>query len=156
MPQIARRVGIDIAPVDLMDSDAVRWLEALIWPDQLQRIELFRAAITRARLAPPRVITGDALHVLPRVVAAAPRDVLVCVFHSHSIYQMTSAWRRAFERLIAELGRTRDLVHISLEWLKDDPGPRLHLTDCSGRERRREHLADCHHHGSWLRWVARA
>ncbi|MHC4414823.1 MAG: DUF2332 family protein [Planctomycetota bacterium] len=56
--------------------------------------------------------------------------------------------------LLADLGRRRDLAHISLEWLGDDPGPQLHLTVWTGGEPDTTHLADCHHHGSWMRWLA--
>jgi len=35
---VAGRIGIDIAPVDVADADAVRWMEALIWPDQVERL----------------------------------------------------------------------------------------------------------------------
>jgi hypothetical protein len=154
MPQVQECVGIDIAPVDVKNAAEIRWLEAMIWPDQLQRLELFRAAAALARAAPPRLIRGDALQVLPQIVRRAPVSALVCVFHSHATYQMSAAWRREFERLLADLGRGRALVHISLEWLGDDPGPRLHLTDCSDGKPRRTHLADCHHHGFWIEWLA--
>lgn len=38
MPSIARRVGLDRAPVDLNDPDAATWLLACIWPDQADRL----------------------------------------------------------------------------------------------------------------------
>jgi hypothetical protein len=153
-PTVAGRMGVDIAPVDLADDDAVRWTEALIWPDQVHRLQLFRAAVTLARAAPPRIVEGDGVEMLEGLVEAAAAGALPCVFHSHAIYQMTEAWRRHFEGKLADLGRRRDLAHVSLEWLGDDPGPRLHLTLFRAGEATRTHLADCHHHGAWIRWLA--
>jgi hypothetical protein len=89
---------------------------------------------------------------VPELVEAASPGALPCVFHSHAIYQMKREWREAFEAMLTELGRRRDLAHISLEWLGDDPGPRLHLSICAEGQRRTLHLADTHHHGRWIRW----
>jgi hypothetical protein len=65
-----------------------------------------------------------------------------------------SWWRDTFAAAIRRLGAKRDLAHVSLEWLGDDPGPRLHLTVCRDGEARTTRLADCHHHGAWMHWQA--
>jgi hypothetical protein len=154
MPRLTGRVGIDVAPVDVTDADSIRWVESLIWADQLHRIELFRHAVALAREHPPCVITGDGLEAVPGIVGQVPEDARPCVFHSHATYQADKTWRREFDQMLAGLGACRDLVHISLEWLGDDPGPQLHLTVHAKGERRTAHLADCDHHGGWMRWLA--
>lgn len=126
----------------------------MIWADQTDRIELFRKAVALVRTAPPRLVGGDAIEALPGLVERAPPGALTCVLHSHAIYQMSRAWRERFERQLADLGRMRALAQISFEWLGDDPGPQLHLTDCTGAERPSTHLADCDHHGRWIHWLA--
>ena len=153
MPPVAGRVGVDIAPIDVTDDAATRWVNALIWPDQLHRIELFRAAVALARTEPPQVIAGDGLELVPQIIESGPRDALPCVFHSHAIYLMNNEWRERFAARLAELGRRRDLARISLEWLRDDPGPKLHLTAFTAGGPHTTHLADCHHHGAWMRWL---
>jgi hypothetical protein len=153
LPPVTGRVGIDIAPVDVTDALAMRWLESLIWPDQLDRIDLHRQATRLAAQAPPRIVQGDAAEALPQLMAEAPVDCLPGIVHSHAIYQMTADWRADFQQLIARLAGQRDLAHISLEWLGEDPGPRLHLTLWIDGAAERRHLADTHHHGRWLRWI---
>lgn len=59
LPRIVERVGLDLDPVDLGDADAVRWLEACLWPDVPGRLERFRAAVALLRADPPVVTTGD-------------------------------------------------------------------------------------------------
>ena len=54
------RRGIDLAPVDLHDPDAVRWLECCIWPDQPERL---------ARL-PAVWISAEGPGVVPALAAA--------------------------------------------------------------------------------------
>lgn len=155
MPAIAGRLGIDLAPVDVRDDDAMRWLESLVWPDMVERLALFRAAREIARQSPPRVLGGDAMDLVPQALAAVPPDATPCIFHCHAIYQMDRAWRERFEALLTDLGAQRDFAHVSLEWLRDDPGPRLHLTlHHRGGAPQRTLLAEAHHHGKWLRWVA--
>ena len=153
VPEVAGRIGVDIAPVDVTDAGATRWIEALIWPDELDRIELHRKAVATARAAPPRIIGGDALDVVPDVLAEAPPGATPCVYHSHTTCQMSESWRRQFAACIARLARDRDLVHISLEWLKDDPGPQLHFTAYRDGHPARIHMASCHHHGRWMTWL---
>jgi hypothetical protein len=48
------------------------------------------------------------------------------------------------------LGTERDLAHVSLEWLGDDPGPQLHLRMWRGGTRTGLHLASCDAHGAWI------
>ena len=76
----------------------------------------------------PRVIEGDGRDVVPGIVDSVPRDALPCVFHTHATYQMRDEWRQRFAALLADLGRRRDLVHISLVRLKNDLGPQLHTS----------------------------
>lgn len=153
MPAVADRTGIDLSPVDVTNDDSMRWLESLIWPDMVERLTLFRAARDIARQSPPRILTGDAMDLVPEVFATVGGDALPCIFHCHAIYQMNSEWRQRFDALLTGLGRQRDFARISLEWLGDDPGPMLHLTTHrKGQLPQRTPLAQAHHHGRWMKW----
>jgi len=152
-PTVADRIGLDMETQDPHDTSAVRWIEALIWPDQRERLELFRGAVAVLRANPVRMVRGDGLEALPNLVAAADPGSLVTLFHSHAIYQMDRAWRAAFLERVATLGSTRDLAHVSLEWLDDQTGPQLHLTLHRGGATETERLASCDHHGAWVEWL---
>jgi hypothetical protein len=154
LPEVTGRTGIDVTPLDVADDDAVRWIASLIWADQRHRHELFHAAVQIARPKPAPCIAGDGVEVLPRVVAAIAPNHLPCIFHSHTIYQMPEAWRHRFADVVATLGRERDLVHLSLEWLGDEPRPQLRAAFHAEGVVERVHLADCHTHGFWMRWIA--
>jgi len=153
MPAIAGRLGIDLSPVDVMDDDAMRWLESLIWPDMVERLTLFCAAREIACQSLPQILKGNAMDLLPEAFATVDDDAVPCILHCHAIYQMDNAWRHQFDALLAALGRQRDFAHISLEWLGDDPGPMLHLTiHRKGRAGQRTLMAEAHHHGRWMKW----
>ena len=55
------RAGIDLAPVDVTDDEAVRWLETMVWPEQEERRERLRRAVEIARADPPYLVRGDLL-----------------------------------------------------------------------------------------------
>ncbi|WP_347350871.1 DUF2332 domain-containing protein [Intrasporangium sp.] len=71
LPRIIGRVGLDLAPVDLGDETAVRWLEACLWPDVPGRVERFRAALAMVRADPPTLRAGDMVDDLAATVEQA-------------------------------------------------------------------------------------
>jgi hypothetical protein len=77
-PRVRHRVGIDLAPIDVTDTSATRWLRALVWPEHTERAQRLEAALDQARRSPPQLISGDLADVLP----AAGR----CAARCHSLY----------------------------------------------------------------------
>jgi hypothetical protein len=154
LPQVSGRTGIDVSPLDVADEDAMRWVAALIWADQPHRHERFWAAVRIAREAPAPCIAGNGVDVVTQVVAGMHAARLPCIFHSHTLYQMHADSRRRFGDMVSSLGRERDLAYVSLEWLDDQPRPQLHATFYLSGTAEHVHLADCHTHGAWMRWVA--
>lgn len=152
MPPVRSRTGIDIHPIDAGDPDQALWLEALVWPDQPWRSEILRAAIAALRERPPEIVAGDVLDVLPALLAAAPEDAALTVYHSYAVYQLAQEARDALSAQIAEAGRRRDLYRLSLEWFASDR-PLLELTAWEGGRRSQTLLAACHYHGQWLHWL---
>ena len=49
VPAVGDRRGFDLRPLDLRDDDDARWLHALIWPGQHERLERFRAGLAAFR-----------------------------------------------------------------------------------------------------------
>src|SRR5437764_66089 len=58
LPQIAWRAGLDLEPIDLSDPDQVAWLEALVWPEETDRLDRLRTAMQIAKVRKPRVVKG--------------------------------------------------------------------------------------------------
>jgi hypothetical protein len=82
VPRIVWRRGLDLDPVDLESDEEVAWLETLVWPGQDDRTRRLRAAIEIARCDPPQVVKGDLLSDLEPLMAEAPRDATLVVFHT--------------------------------------------------------------------------
>lgn len=111
-PQIVWRAGLDLAPPDLGDAGDVAWLEALVWPEQTDRLARLRQAVAVARQAPPPVVAGDLTRDLEALLAETPADARLVVMHSAVLTYVSDPGARAgFARLM----RSRDLHWISNE-----------------------------------------
>ena len=149
VPQVAWRAGIDLAPVDLADPDAVAWLEALVWPEETDRLERLRAAVAIARRDPPRIVSGDLVERLPELAAEAPCDATLVVYHTAVLAYLARARREQLGRRAGELGAT---------WIAcEAPGvlPALGGSEHGfviGVDGRR--VATCDSHGRWVRWAS--
>jgi hypothetical protein len=112
LPQSVWRAGLDLDPIDVRDNDQCAWLEALVWPDQEQRLRHLRAAFALARHDPPRLLRGNLLHDVAKLAAEAPRDATLVIFHTAVLgYVAEQAQRDAFARSLSDL----DCVWISNE-----------------------------------------
>jgi hypothetical protein len=104
LPRIAWRAGLDLDPVDLSNAGQVAWLEALVWPEQTERLARLRAAMTIARTQKPRVVQGDLRRDLARLAAEMPTDATRVIFHTAVLAYVASSEERAeFARAVASL-----------------------------------------------------
>jgi hypothetical protein len=151
LPAIPWRTGLDIHPVDVMEKDQARWLQALVWPDLVERHERLARAIEVAHSHPPKIVPGDVFDVLPGLVARAPGDAVVVVQHSLVLNQIARPDRARLFELLDDLGAERPIYRVGAEWLSHRRGTVLDLA-VHGRHREVRDLAAVHHHGEWLRW----
>ena len=173
LPPVAARVGLDVAPIDTADADAIRWLEACIWPDVPRRIERFRAAMILLRTDPPRLQRGDMVEDLEGTVEATlqdltsteGRDLHLVVFSSWALTYVERARRGFVAEVLARCARAVPAV----SWDTAEPAgcvPGLPLPEGlpvdddttvlgarrwrGGRELAAEAWGTCHPHGEWL------
>ncbi|MVU76323.1 DUF2332 family protein [Nocardia sp. ET3-3] len=104
LPNVVYRAGIDLNPLDVSDSDDMRWLESLVWPEQRNRLERLRNAAAIARKDPPHLVQGDLMTGLAELVRAAPADIPVIVFGSAVLVYLPRADRLAFPAMMREIG----------------------------------------------------
>ena len=150
IPRIASRLGVDLNPIDVRDEDAVNWLRALVWPEHTARLERLDHAVEMVRAAAPPLIAGDALDLLPDVLAAVPPNALLCLYHTFTINQFSSKARAQFHELLDDHGTRHDLCCVSISGAAE---PELRLLRYRHGRRDERVLARCEPHGQWLAWL---
>lgn len=164
-PDVVWSVGVDASPIDVHDDDQVRWLEACVWPDQVERFTRLRSAVALARVHDVHVEKGDAVDDATRFIEQA-RD------HGHPV--VTTSWvlnylsgerRLGFVEALDRIGATTDLSWVIAESPKETPELPGHagsdelitvITLVTWRRGRRSvnRLATTHPHGHWVNWGA--
>lgn len=158
-PLVAARAGLELNPVDPASPEDRRWLVALLWPGQPERIARMEAALAIAADHPPPIRACDALADLPGELAQVAPESAAVVSHSMVTYQWSEAmWARLEEILLAAsatrpvyrlfqdtIARTGDATRYTL---------RLRIYDKAVMSERL--LAEVHHHGAWIRWLGQA
>ena len=149
---VVSATGIDPNPLDPRSDEDVAWLQALVWPDQRDRSERLARAIEVVRESPPSLLRGDASGLLVSAIAQAPADAALIVFHSHTLNQFAPPARQQFDALVTLGSVGRRLYRVSQESLTSGPALIELRTYSDGLLLSREHLADAHPHGDWVRW----
>jgi hypothetical protein len=103
VPEVSWRAGIDLYPLDVADVNQMRWLDALVWPEDDARRRRLAAAIEVARSDPPRIVAGDLNDKVAGVAAQAPADATLVVFHSSVLGYLDEADRARFAATVAGL-----------------------------------------------------
>lgn len=153
LPQVVFRLGIDLNPLDVRNPEDALWLRALVWPDEVGRDTLQQQAIQIAQKAPPPLIGGDALDILPSVFRTLPVNAIPCIFHTATVNQFTQEARQHLTSLLDRLAAERPLSRVFIEWERGRPGPQLGLVTYQKGRIRDKILGNCDTHGSWLEWL---
>jgi hypothetical protein len=118
MPEVVARVGVDLDPVDVTDADDARWLRACLWPDQpdlSERRARLEAEMALAVTAPPMLLRGDPVEVLPDAFARVPADVLPVVTTTWALSRFTLESRLRFLHRLDEAAAGRTVAWVSAE-----------------------------------------
>jgi hypothetical protein len=115
MPEVVARIGVDLDPIDVTDADDARWLRACLWPDQPERAARLEAEMALAATAPPLLLQGDAVEVLPDAFARVPADALPVVTTTWALSDFPLESRLRFLHRLDEAAARRAVVWVSAE-----------------------------------------
>jgi hypothetical protein len=151
---VIERAGCDPAPVDATTEEGALTLQSFMWPDQLERLALLRAAIEVARRTPVTVDRAGAPDWLDGRLARERGGSATVVFHSIMWGYMTDAERAHVSGTLHGAGE-RATETDPLAWLRMEPGADqadVTLTTWPGGEERV--IAFTGYHGRPVRWVS--
>ena len=166
MPGVVTRVGIDLDPVDVTDADGARWLRACLWPDQPERAARLEAEMALTATAPPLLLQGDAVELLPDAFARVPAGALPVVTTTWALSHFPLERRLRFLYRLDEAAAGRTVAWVSAEGVGVAPTiPTLGDRRASGHSiiglamfgqsaLRAEAIGRCWSQGRWLAWRA--
>lgn len=156
---VTDRVGIDLNPLDVTDPSVAERLMAYIWPDQRDRLTRMQTAIAMAIGAPPPLIAGDAMQLLPPLLAEPQAEGRTrVIFHSIALQYFSAEDRMAVRDMIEAAG-ARATPSTPLAWLSLEvqghgaPQAELRLR-CWPGTGVTETLAMVQAHGAQVHWMA--
>ncbi len=115
VPEVVARVGVDPDPVDVTDADDARWLRACVWPGRPERLASLDAAMALAATAPPLLLRGDAVDVLPDAFARVPADALPVVTTTWALSHLPLESRLRFLHRLGDAAAGRVVAWVSAE-----------------------------------------
>jgi hypothetical protein len=166
MPEVVARVGVDRDPIDVTDADDARWLRACLWPDQPERVARLEAEMALAATAPPLLLRGDAVEMLPAALARVPADALPVVTTTWALSRLPLESRLRFLHRLDEAATDRAVAWVSAEGVGVAPAiPTLGDRRASGHSiiglavfehstLRAEAVGRCWSQGRFLAWLA--
>ena len=151
-PHIQRRVGIDLHPVDMDSPDDLRWLESLIWPEQIDRRKRLRAAIRIRRTVQVDMVAADASSAIGAVLDGLPTSGPAIVLHAFTLNQFDEAARQRFEVALGRAASSRSITRIGFEyWDKDSAWPQVRV---GVKNKDLRLILEAHPHGEWVRGLS--
>jgi hypothetical protein len=165
MPEVVARVGVDLDPVDVTDAENARWLRVCLWPDQPERVARLEAEMAVAATAPPLLLHGNAVEVLPDAVARVPADALPVVTTTWALSRFPLESRLRFLQRLDEAAARRAVASVSAEAVGVAPAiPTLGDRRASGHSiiglavfdrsaLRAEAVGRCWSQGRFLAWL---
>ena len=166
IPEVVARVGIDLDPIDVTDADDARWLRACLWPDQPERAARLEAELALAATAPPLLLQGEPVEVLPDAFARVSADALPVVTTTWALSPLTLESRLRFLHRLDEAAAGRPVAWVSAEGVGVAPTiPTLGDRRASGHSvigvavfegpvLRAEAVGRCWSRGRFLAWLA--
>jgi hypothetical protein len=166
MPEVVARVGVDLDPVDVTDPDDTRWLRACLSPDQPEGIARLEAEMALAATAPPLLLQGDAVEVLPDAFARVSADAVPVVTTTWALSRFPLQTRLRFLHRLDEAATRRPVAWVSAEGVGVAPAiPTLGDRRASGHSiiglavfdhptMRAEAIGRCWSRGRFLAWLA--
>jgi hypothetical protein len=168
MPEVVARVGVDLDPVDVTDAENARWLRACLWPDQPERAARLEAEMALAATAPPLLLQGNAVELVPDAFARVPADALPVVTTTWALSHLPLESRLRFLHRLDDAAAGRAVAWVSVEGVGVAPAiPTLGDRRASGHSiiglavfdrsaLRAEAVGRCWSQGRSLAWLADA
>ena len=151
-PRVGRRLGIDLAPIDITKDEAARLLKSFVWAGQDARLERLDRAIAAVREDPPELVQGDYVEVLPDLLAERDVEGLTVVLASATLRYVGDEGVARIRAALDAAGPGGPIAFVVTG--RPRRGERhwgLRIVYYPGAER--EYAGEADYHAAWLNWT---
>ena len=100
-PIIKNKIGIDINCLHLEKDEDTNWLQALIWPEQKERLDILKAATIIQQNCSNQLITGNFNKVLPELLKyRVYAGTQIVIFHTHVANQLSEELKNELNQIL--------------------------------------------------------
>lgn len=111
IPVVKTRIGMDLNPIDLRNTEELKWLQALIWPEHHERKQLLNKSATIIKNLEIQLLAGDAVKQIEKVCDQIPLNQLVVIFHTHVANQIPSSLKEELMKNLKHISKKRPIYH---------------------------------------------
>ena len=127
--RVTDRLGLDIAPVNLADPVKRSWLRSCVWPEQVERLQRFDAAIEHLLRQTMSLERADITVDLGTALGQVRSPGHLMVVNSWVLTYLRKDLRRRVIDSLDEIGRHRDLT-----WFCAEPSGALPIFEVSSEQ----------------------
>ena len=146
------RIGLDLSPRDVTQDDDLLLLKAFVWVGQEERLEQIDRAAAALRADAPRLVRGDYIELLPRLLAHRREGALTVVFQTASAGYLTGDQRQTLRTALDDAGRESPLGWVSTVPPLDRE-LRAFAVEAGVLPGEPSRLMHADFHGAWLEWL---
>jgi len=156
--KLNKKIGIDQNPLDLETKENSNWLRALIWADQIERVEKIEEAIRIAKKENNQLERASTIAEFQEIILNQDNNFPLAIFHTHTLYQFTPEERIEFWSLVDAIGKERDLTYLATEYStvqQNDYGIKgviIEVTNYNKGTKSSQLVAETNGHANWIKW----
>jgi hypothetical protein len=155
---LMRKIGVDLHPINPQNDDEKLWLNALIWPDHLERFNSMEKALELRQNGGIEMLQASTVPQFEEIINGQRNDETLIVYATHTLYQFSQESRLDFFNMLDSIGKKRDFYFLSVESTKylqekyDSSQTVIELTSYTNGQKNEEIIAETNGHGNWIHW----
>jgi hypothetical protein len=155
---LIRKIGIDQNLINPQNEDEKLWLNALIWPDHLERFNSMEKALELRQNDRIDMIKASEVNQFEEIINNQRADETLIIYATHTLYQFSPDNRHDFFTMLDRIGKKRDFDFLSVEstrYLQEkykSSQTVIELTSYTNGKKNEKFIAETNGHGNWIRW----
>ena len=110
--QVSARYGIDLNIINLDHEEDYLWMQSLIWPEHVERRQLFHQSAKVNHAINKTLLEGDLFTILPSIFRNSTDEQQIVLFHTHVANQFSEEVKENYQQLLLDLSKEKSIYHV--------------------------------------------